>query len=101
MFSTGDDSHPFSVTFADFNNDNQVDIAVANSGTNSVGVLLNYGNGSFGAQTSYLIDYDSHPYGIAIGDFNNDTWIDMAVANHDKEGVLTFFYRCARYLCLI
>jgi streptogramin lyase len=94
MFSTGDGSHPFWVTLGDLNNDDRLDIAVANSASNTVGVLLGYGNGSFGKQTSYLMGYGSRPYAVAIGDFNNDTWMDMVVANYDKQGVDILLQMC-------
>jgi streptogramin lyase len=94
IFLIDDSSHPFWVTFADFNNDNQLDIAVANSDSNNIVILLGYGNGSFGKQTSYLIGYGSHPYAIAIGDFNNDSWMDMAVANYDKQGIDILLQMC-------
>jgi hypothetical protein len=71
-----------------------LDIAVANSASNTVGVLLGYGNGSFGKQTSYLMGYGSHPYAVAIGDFNNDTWMDMVVANYDEQGVDILLQMC-------
>jgi hypothetical protein len=94
ILSTDDDSHPFWVTFGDLNNDNRLDIVVANSGDNNVGVLLGYGNGSFGKQTLYLMGYGSHPYAVVVGDFNNDTWMDMAVANYDKQGVDILLQMC-------
>jgi len=39
-FSTGDDSQPYGLAVADFNNDNRPDVVVANYGLNTVGVLL-------------------------------------------------------------
>jgi hypothetical protein len=33
-------SHPHSVAVGDFNNDGNLDLAIANAGTNNVGVLL-------------------------------------------------------------
>ncbi len=39
-YSSGSGSNPRSVSVIDVNNDNKPDIIVANSGTNSIGVLL-------------------------------------------------------------
>ena len=41
------------VAVVDVNSDSKPDIIVANSGSNTVGVLLNTGNGTFTAQTTY------------------------------------------------
>ncbi|CAF4911856.1 unnamed protein product, partial [Rotaria socialis] len=50
-YSTG--SKPRSLNAVDVNGDGKLDIIVANYGSNNVGVLLNIGNGSFAAQTTY------------------------------------------------
>ncbi|CAF3577720.1 unnamed protein product [Adineta steineri] len=81
-YSTGDNSHPNAVTIGDFNNDKQVDIVVANSGTNNIGIFLSYGNGSFSSQTTYSTGTDSLPLDLAVGDFNNDGQLDVVVANY-------------------
>ncbi|CAF5179913.1 unnamed protein product, partial [Rotaria sp. Silwood1] len=44
-----------------------------------VGVLLGYGNGSFAGETAYSTG--SAPIAVAVGDFNNDTQLDIVVAN--------------------
>jgi hypothetical protein len=73
-------SAPFSVTVADINSDNKGDIIVANSGSNSISVLLNTGNGTFTAQATYSTD--SGPYSVAAADVNNDNKTDIIVANY-------------------
>ncbi|CAF4955886.1 unnamed protein product, partial [Rotaria sp. Silwood1] len=82
-FSTGYDSLPVSLVIADFNYDNAVDIGVANYGTNNIGVFLGYGNGSFGIPTLLTTGINSHPYSIAVADFNNDLQLDIVVVNQD------------------
>ena len=67
-FSTGFDSVPYSLAVADLNNDDKLDIVVANYGTNNVGVLLGHGNGTFTNQTIFNTGINSHPYSIAIND---------------------------------
>ncbi|CAF3673135.1 unnamed protein product [Adineta steineri] len=80
-YSTGDNSLPHAVTIGDFNNDKQVDIVVANYGTNNIGIFLAYGNGTFSSQTTYSTGDGSIPIDVAVGDFNNDGQLDIAVAN--------------------
>ena len=47
--------HPYSVAVGDFNNDTILDIIVANYGTNNLGVLLGYGNGTFANMVLYSV----------------------------------------------
>jgi hypothetical protein len=93
-YSTGDGSSPISIVLSDFNDDNLTDISVANAGINSVGVFLGYGNGTFRDQMSYTIGYGSHPVCIAVGDFNGDGSIDMAVANNNADNLEIFLNSC-------
>jgi predicted nucleotidyltransferase len=86
-YSTKIASNPVSITIADFSNDGFLDIIVANSGSNSVGILFGYGNGSFADQISYQVGYNSRPNWVAFGDFNSDGWIDVAVANYGADTV--------------
>ena len=68
---------PIAVAMADLNGDGKADLAVA-SGT-GVSVLLNNGNGTFGAPASY--GSGTNPFSVAAGDLNGDGKIDLAVAN--------------------
>jgi predicted nucleotidyltransferase len=87
IYPTGNGSSPNSVTIGDFNNDDLLDIAVTNSGTNNVGILLGYGNGSFTSQTTYSTGHESAPVSIALADFNNDQQLDIVVANSDADNI--------------
>jgi hypothetical protein len=90
-FSTGYKSQPYAVAVGDFNNDNLLDIAVANYGTNNVGVFLRYGNGTFVSQSTYSTGSGSGPYSIAVGDFNNDNQLDIVVTNYNWVGNVGVF----------
>ncbi|CAM4749889.1 unnamed protein product [Rotaria magnacalcarata] len=69
------------VVVVDMDNDTQLDIIVANYGTNNMGILFGYGNWAFLKQMMISTDSNSHPSCIAIGDFNDDTQLDIAVVN--------------------
>ncbi|CAF3155869.1 unnamed protein product [Rotaria sp. Silwood2] len=87
-YSTGAGSRPQAVAIGDFNNDNKLDIIVANSLHGNVGIFLGYGNGSFEAQRKIEAGDESSPFSIAVGDFNNDSQLDVVVANFLFENVV-------------
>ncbi|CAF4324220.1 unnamed protein product, partial [Adineta steineri] len=86
-YFTGYDSIPMGITVGDFNNDKHMDIAIANSGTNNVGILFGNENGTFISQNIFSTGYGSHPYSIATHDFNGDNFLDIVVANHGTHSV--------------
>ncbi|CAF1255225.1 unnamed protein product, partial [Adineta ricciae] len=89
LFSTGNDSQPYGAAAGDFNNDYIIDIVVANYRGNNVGVLLGFGNGSFGPVVTYSTNDGSRPQSVAVGDFNNDSRLDIAVANYRLDNMAT------------
>ena len=91
IYSTGYDSFPRSLAIADLNNDHHLDIAVANSGTNNIGLFLGYGNGTFKDQMIYSTGFESNPSSVAIDDLNNDHYSDIVVANSGTSYIEIFF----------
>ena len=91
ILSTYSGSQPFSIAIADVNNDHYLDIIVANHGNESVSVIFGYGNGSFKSEIKYSISYGSQPYAIVLDDFNNDTYIDIAVSNDGTNNIGILF----------
>lgn len=89
-YSSGTSSQPYSVFVADLNGDSNPDIIVANSGTDNVGVLFNYGNGTFSSQKLYSTGSNSSPYCIVVADMNLDGKLDIIVGNHDADNVGIF-----------
>ena len=63
-----------------------LDLAVANAGSNTVGILLGYGNG-FLRKSGLHIQLVLFPRSVAIGDFNSDSRLDLAVANINNNTV--------------
>jgi hypothetical protein len=76
-FSAG--SNPADLASADFNGDSDPDLAVANSGDNTVSILLGGPGGTFSGPTDLAVGHE--PESIAIGDFNGDSDPDLAVVN--------------------
>ena len=61
----------------DFNHDGNLDLAVANAGTNTVSILLGNGDGTFRPANDIVIG--GHPKAIAAADFTRDGFADLAV----------------------
>jgi len=79
-------SGPDSVAVGDFNGDGKLDLAVANSGSNDVSVLLGNGDGTF--QTAlYSPLVGVNPVSVAVGDFNGDGKLDLVVVNSFSNNV--------------
>jgi hypothetical protein len=68
-------SMPQTVVAGDFNGDGIIDLAVTDSGGNSISVLLGSGNGSFQTPVPYPAGFN--PYALAAGDFNGDGKVDL------------------------
>ncbi|MGV3558776.1 FG-GAP-like repeat-containing protein [Larkinella arboricola] len=77
---------PAGVVIGDFNGDRRPDMAVTNSGSNTITLLLNNGQGSFGQTISHPVD-GLAPGALVSGDFNQDGWLDVAVANRGSNNV--------------
>jgi FG-GAP-like repeat len=73
----------YGVATGDFNHDGKIDVAIANSicswgeTVNTVSILLGNGNGSFQAPVSFPAG--NNPASVAVGDFNRDGKLDVAV----------------------
>jgi hypothetical protein len=79
---------PRSVAVGDFNGDSNQDLAVADSGSNNVSILLGDGAGNFRAPTNFLAG--NSPWSVAVGDFNGDGNQDLAVGNAFDNRVSVF-----------
>ena len=77
-FSSGGYS-PSAITTGDFNRDGLVDLAITNETTNTVGVLLGRGGGSFSSAVIYPVG--SFPTDITTSDLVNNGLTDLIVAN--------------------
>ena len=86
--SYGTENGPFSVAIADLNSDGKLDLAVADTYSGTVSVMLGNGDGSFRGSVSFSAGIG--PHSVAVGDMNRDGKPDLAVANcFAGEGVST------------
>ena len=74
---------PYDVLLADFDQDGILDLGVANWGfpnqPSNVSVLKGIGNGTFQEKVNYSVGIN--PTGLVAGDFNHDTYPDIAIVN--------------------
>jgi uncharacterized repeat protein (TIGR01451 family) len=68
---------PYGIVAADFNGDGRVDLAVANSGSGNISILIGNGDGTFQPAANYDAG-TPNPGFMAKGDFNNDGKEDLA-----------------------
>ncbi|MFA7687463.1 MAG: FG-GAP-like repeat-containing protein [Moheibacter sp.] len=87
----------FGSVFGDIDNDGDLDLVIGNSYndnhfTNSV--FLNDGNGNFSKDnSSTLSQHLGWTYGLAFGDYNNDGWLDIILANNENESQTNSVYK--------
>jgi hypothetical protein len=82
VFRTTAGSYPASIAVGDFTGDGVLDLAVANSFSDDVSILLGDGLGGFPTElTVPLGNQASEPVSIVAGDFTGDGLLDLAVLN--------------------
>ena len=77
MYSSGSSSSPRNLKVADINGDGFPDLVTANSGNNSISLLLGNGTGTFPSVTTYPMGYNSQPWDVAVADVNGDGRLDI------------------------
>src|SRR5271170_6031481 len=78
-------ANPWSVVSADFNGDGIPDLAVANFTDSTVTIMLGNGDGTFqsfacNSATAADCTTGTEPISLAVGDFNGDGKLDLAMA---------------------
>ena len=76
-YATGDG--PNNVAVSDLNGDGNLDLIIADYGSDAISVLRGTGNGTFLPQEMFATGL--HPIQLAVGDFNSDGRPDLAVSN--------------------
>jgi hypothetical protein len=76
-----------SMAVGDFNHDGNADLAETSDFDNTVIILLGNGNGTFTPASGSPITVGNFPEAVAVGDFNTDGVLDLAVANANDNTV--------------
>ncbi|CAF3396205.1 unnamed protein product, partial [Rotaria sp. Silwood2] len=84
-YSMGISFAPSSSTVNNLNKDTYLNIVVMNFGSNDVIMFFGFNDGSFLKQQSYSLSYNTQPQSVTIGDVNNDSLVDIVVANSDAD----------------
>ncbi|UCE24264.1 MAG: VCBS repeat-containing protein [Candidatus Zixiibacteriota bacterium] len=84
-YGLGIGTSPYSIVSADFDGDMWNDLAVANSGTGDISVLINNQDGTFAVPVTYTVG--SNPRAVATADFDGLSGSDLAVANFSEHDV--------------
>jgi hypothetical protein len=78
---------PYAVARANFNSDKYPDLVVVNETDKTVGILINNGDGTFAPQVAYPTTLTGAPSSVAIGDYNGDGILDLAVGDSASQNV--------------
>lgn len=85
-FTTG--SQPAALCICDLNNDNKPDIAVTNTGSNSISLFRNVSsNGIINFIKDQEISTGTNPVSISASDFDGDSQPDLVVANLNTNSI--------------
>jgi len=89
-YAVGDSPRSIAVGSFNPNTDNFLDLAVANSGDASVSILLGVGDGTFTPATPLTVEVGGGPESVAVGLFNSDNLLDLAVAEANVDKLAIF-----------
>ena len=90
---------PISIAVMDYNLDGKSDLAVANSSSDNIAILLGDGNGGFTQPAGSPISIGDTPAYIVAADFNLDGKPDFAVANGNSNNVTIQLNTCPAQPC--
>lgn len=80
-------TNPHSIAVGDLNKDGYLDITTANHGANSVSVLFGNSAGTFSPAPNSTYAICTHPYTVALGDLNEDGYLDIVAAGYSVNSV--------------
>ena len=81
-----DGGHSVGASWADYDNDSDLDLFVSNAANEDNFLYQNNGNGTFTKITTGIVVNDGgHSHGSSWADYDNDGWIDLFVANDQNQ----------------
>lgn len=90
-------TNSFGSAFADFDNDGDLDLFIGNAYSDTHfqnSIFINDGKGNFTKDTtSELASQFGWTYSVAFGDYNNDGWLDVILANNHQESQKNSFFK--------
>ncbi len=86
--TTGPNTCPDGAAFGDFNKDGKLDVVVSEYKAGVLAVFLNKGGRTFSAAVKYSVFPATGPIGLAVGDFNKDGKLDIAVDDWGTDSVV-------------
>jgi hypothetical protein len=100
MFSSGKwvgGGNPRFFTIAHFQNADITDLVTANFESSDISILLGDGVGGFKSATTYKVG--PSPWSVAVGNFDNDHRMDVAVANTGLDKL--YNWDCTNYITIL
>lgn len=76
VMKLGQHPHTHGLAVADINRDNKLDLITCNSADNDISLALGDGRGNF-TRVPQSFPVGPSPYPFAVGDVNNDGWLDI------------------------
>src|SRR6267143_2131193 len=84
-YATG--TAPVALATADLNGDGHQDLVVANQGDGTLSIFFGVGDGTFTKPATVIQNVAKTPSAVAVGDFNGDGIVDLAVTDSANNNV--------------
>ena len=90
-FGLVDGESPVAIAVGDIDGDGKLDLVTANQASSNLTILFGDGQGGFARTETVPLPANSDPVGVALGDFNSDGHLDIAVSQSGRTDVGILF----------